>query len=87
MAIELATALQERFELGSPPTGSVGALTVPGLAETLIASVHAGAPDEESRVTQALSDRHAGADVDLAVIAPVMEAVHADAQQRKGLLQ
>jgi hypothetical protein len=60
---------------------------VPGLAETIIASVHTGAPDEESRVTQALSDRHGDANVDLAVIAPVLEAVHADAQQRKGLLQ
>ncbi|MDB5559437.1 MAG: Beta-ketoacyl synthase, partial [Enterovirga sp.] len=87
MAIELATGLQDRFELSSPPSGSVGALTVPGLAETLIASVHAGAPDDEARVTQSLYDRHAGTEVDISVVAPVLEAVQADAQSRRGLLQ
>ncbi len=87
MAIELATGLQDRFELGSPPSGSVGALTVPGLAETIIASVHSGAPDDEARVTQALYDRHAGTEVDISVVAPVLEVVQADAQSRRGLLQ
>jgi acyl transferase domain-containing protein/NADPH:quinone reductase-like Zn-dependent oxidoreductase/acyl carrier protein len=87
MAIELATGLQDRFELSSPPTGSVGALTVPGLAETIIASVHSGAPDDEARVTQALYDRHAGTEVDISVVAPVLEVVQADAQSRRGLLQ
>ena len=87
MAIELATGLQDRFELGSPPSGSVGALTVPGLAETIISSVHSGAPDDEARVTQALYDKHAGSEIDMSVVAPVLEAVQADAQSRKGLLQ
>ena len=87
MAIELATGLQDRFELSSPPSGSVGALTVPGLAETIIASVHSGAPDDEARVTQALYDRHAGTEVDMSVVAPVLEVVQADAQSRRGLLQ
>ena len=85
MAIELATALQERLELASPPSGSVGTLTVPALAEHLIGSVQTGAADEETRVTQALNERHAG----IALgdeMAPVIEAVKARSESAKGLL-
>ncbi len=87
MAIELATALQDRLELGSPPTGSVGSLTVPGLAENLISFVHSGTPDEDSRVTQALNDRHAGVALDDAAMASVMEAVATYEQTAKGVSQ
>ncbi|MBV9077332.1 MAG: SDR family NAD(P)-dependent oxidoreductase [Methylobacteriaceae bacterium] len=86
MAIELATALQDRLELPSPPSGSVGTLSAPALAEHLISFVQSGQGDEEARVTQALNDRHAGIALD-EELAPVMEAVTARAQGVKGLLQ
>ena len=86
MAIELATALQERFELGSPPTGSVGTLTVPGLAEHLISFVHSGVPDDEARVSQALVERHGSGEIDASLIAPIIDAATTRAQDRQGVL-
>ena len=54
MAIELATALQDRLHLDSPLSGSVGAMTPAALAEHLIGFVRAESPDEDIRVAQAL---------------------------------
>ncbi|MDB5513020.1 MAG: Beta-ketoacyl synthase [Enterovirga sp.] len=88
MAIELATALQGRFELDAPPTGSVGALTVPGLADHVITSVSAGPVDDESRVSQALYERHGnGVDVDLGAVTQAMEAVQVQGRVPRPVLQ
>ncbi len=87
MAIELATALQERFQLGAPPSGSVATLTVTGLAEHVITTVHAATPDDETRVTQALHERHGSEAVDMDAVTPVLEAVQKKGRELKGLLQ
>lgn len=87
MAIELVTGLQERLELASPPSGSVGSLTVMGLADHVITSVQGASGDEEMRVTQALNERHAGIAFDTVALAPVTEAVNDRSRERRGLLQ
>ncbi|WP_375461264.1 SDR family NAD(P)-dependent oxidoreductase [uncultured Enterovirga sp.] len=86
MAIELATALQDRFELDAPPTGSVAAMTTAALADHMIGFVQAAHPDEEIRVTQALNDRHAGVDLDLEAVSSVAQAVTARSKDLKGLM-
>jgi acyl carrier protein len=87
MAIELAGALQERFELSATPSGSVGTLSVFGLAEHIMASASGGSPDEEARVTQALNERHAGVNLDAQTLAPLAEAMTHKSRELKGLLQ
>lgn len=85
MAIELATALQDRLELETPPSGSVGAMTTAALADHLIGFVETGHPDEEIRVTQALNERHAGIDLDSEALSPVVQAVAARSRDLKGI--
>jgi hypothetical protein len=79
--------LQERFDLASPPTGSVGTLTVMTLADHLIASVQSPTADEDLRVTQALNERHAGIEFDAGALESVTDAVSDRSRQRRGLLQ
>ena len=86
MAIELASGLQERFRLDAPPGGSVGALTTLGLADQLIALVSAGQPDEEIRMTQALNERHAGIELDVDALSPLVQRVTERSRDLKGLM-
>ncbi|MDB5591095.1 type I polyketide synthase [Enterovirga sp.] len=85
MAIELATALQDRLGLDAPPTGSVGAMTTAGLADHIIGFVQSASTDSDMRTAQAVNERHAGTEVEAAVVSSVTRAVNAHSKGLRGL--
>lgn len=87
MAIELASALQDRLGLDDPPTGSVAAMTTYGLADQLMTLVSAGQPDDEQRAAVILNERHVGGGLDTAAISPAIKAVAERSRDLKGLMQ
>lgn len=87
MAIELASALQDRLGLDDPPSGSVAAMTTFALADQLISLASSGRTDEEARAALALNERHVGGELDTAAIAPAIRAVAERSRDLKGLMQ
>ena len=86
MAIELASALQERLGLDDPPSGSVATMTTFGLADQLITLASSGQTDDEARAALALNERHVGGEMDTAAIAPAIRAVAERSRDLKGLM-
>jgi acyl transferase domain-containing protein/NADPH:quinone reductase-like Zn-dependent oxidoreductase/acyl carrier protein len=86
MAIELASALQDRLGLDDPPAGSVATMSTLGLADQLITLVSSGQADDDERAAVALNERHVGGELDTAAIAPAIKAVAERSRDLKGLM-
>ncbi|GJE28589.1 L-threonine 3-dehydrogenase [Methylobacterium organophilum] len=85
MGVELGASLQERFALEAPPAGISSGLTVNELSETLIQSVSAPV-DEAAGAVLTLAQKHVGADVDAATLAPFQNLVEQNSQDIKEIL-